>query len=129
MPPKSARQRSGGNEGATLAACFAHVRRRFYELHVNESSQLATQTVMMMAALWKVEEDVLANILSNTGEGPTGKVRRHCGKPVRAVGNAATTALVLEIQTRLGDPLCQNQAERSLMLPYPWGDRNRFQHC
>jgi hypothetical protein len=29
----------------TLAACFAHVRRRFYELHVNESSRLATQAV------------------------------------------------------------------------------------
>lgn len=42
----------------TLAACFAHVRRRFYELHVNESSQLATQTITTMAALWKVEEDI-----------------------------------------------------------------------
>ena len=49
---------SGGNDGATLAACFAHVRRRFYELHVNESSHLATQTITIMAALWKVEEDV-----------------------------------------------------------------------
>ena len=33
---------TGGNDGVTLAACFAHVRRRFYELHVNESSHLAT---------------------------------------------------------------------------------------
>ena len=49
---------SGGNDGATLAACFAHVRRRFYELHVNESSHLATQTITTMTALWKVEEDI-----------------------------------------------------------------------
>ena len=41
-----------------LAACFAHVRRRFYELHVNESSHLATQTITIMAGLWKVEEDI-----------------------------------------------------------------------
>ena len=46
------------NDGVTLAACFAHVRRRFYELHVNESSRLATQTITTMAALWKVEEDI-----------------------------------------------------------------------
>jgi hypothetical protein len=35
---------AGANDGVTLAACLAHVRRRFYELHVNESSRLATQT-------------------------------------------------------------------------------------
>jgi transposase len=49
---------AGANEGVRLAACFAHVRRRFYELHVNESSRLATQTITIMAALWKVEEDI-----------------------------------------------------------------------
>jgi hypothetical protein len=49
----------GANDGVTLAACFAHVRSaRFYELHVNESSHLATQTITTMAALWKVEEDI-----------------------------------------------------------------------
>jgi transposase len=48
----------GENDGVTLAACFAHVRRRFYELHVNESSRLATQTITTMTALWKVEEDI-----------------------------------------------------------------------
>jgi transposase len=40
---------AGANEELTLAAYFAHVRRRFYELHVNESSRLATQTVTTMA--------------------------------------------------------------------------------
>jgi transposase len=46
---------AGANDGVTLAACFAHVRRRFYELHINESSQLATQTVTIMAELWAIE--------------------------------------------------------------------------
>jgi transposase len=49
---------AGANEGVRLAACFAHVRRRFYELHVNESSQLATQTVTTMAGLWEIEADI-----------------------------------------------------------------------
>jgi transposase len=50
--------KSAGNNGVRLAACFAHVRRRFYELHVNESSQLATQTVTTMAGLWEIEADI-----------------------------------------------------------------------
>jgi transposase len=59
MPPIIGSPRSaGGNKGVTLAACFAHVRRRFYELHVNESSRLATQTVTTMAGLWEIEADI-----------------------------------------------------------------------
>jgi hypothetical protein len=49
---------AGANEGVTPAACFAHVRRRFYEVHVNESSRLATQTVTTMAGLWEIEADI-----------------------------------------------------------------------
>jgi transposase len=49
---------AGANQGVTLAACFAHVRRRFYELHVNESSHLATQTITTMAGLWEIEADI-----------------------------------------------------------------------
>jgi len=47
-----------GNETVTLAGCWAHLRRRFYELHINGSSRLATQTVTAMAALWKIEGDI-----------------------------------------------------------------------
>ena len=49
---------AGADKGVILAACFAHVRRRFYELHVNESSRLATQTVTTMTTLWEIEEQV-----------------------------------------------------------------------
>jgi transposase len=49
---------AGANEGVTLAACFAHVWRRFYELHVNESSHLATQTATTTAGLWEIEADI-----------------------------------------------------------------------
>ena len=38
------------NETVTLAGCWAHLRRRFYELHLNGSSRLATQTVTTMAS-------------------------------------------------------------------------------
>ena len=50
------RHRAGGP--VTLAACWAHLRRYFYELHVAGLSNTATWTVERMAALWRVEEEV-----------------------------------------------------------------------
>ncbi|MEJ0092073.1 MAG: IS66 family transposase [Methylocella sp.] len=47
-----------GNDAVTLAGCWSHVRRRFYELHVNGSSELATATIERMTHLWEVEENV-----------------------------------------------------------------------
>ncbi|AQZ51896.1 IS66 family transposase [Martelella mediterranea] len=46
----------GGNDGVTLAGCWSHSRRKFYELHVGKSSEVATATVERMAKLWQVEE-------------------------------------------------------------------------
>jgi len=48
----------GANEGATLAACWSHVRRKFYELHVWDASVMAAQTLEQMAALWALEDSV-----------------------------------------------------------------------
>ncbi|HTN63122.1 MAG TPA: IS66 family transposase [Devosia sp.] len=42
----------------TLAGCWAHVRRKFYELHADASSPFATRTVETMASLWAIEEAV-----------------------------------------------------------------------
>jgi hypothetical protein len=42
----------------TLAACWAHLRRKFYELHVSGVSHVASETVERMADLWKVEERI-----------------------------------------------------------------------
>jgi transposase len=48
--------RSGGP--GTLAACWAHLRRKFYELHVAGMSETATWTVVRMAALWHLEAEI-----------------------------------------------------------------------
>ncbi|WP_407193085.1 IS66 family transposase [Bradyrhizobium sp. STM 3566] len=47
-----------GNDGVTLARCWSHCRRKFYELHVAGSSEVATATVERMARLWQVEKTV-----------------------------------------------------------------------
>ncbi|EIM26209.1 IS66 family transposase [Microvirga lotononidis] len=48
----------GANEGVQLAACWSHVRRKFYELHVSTASNVAAQTLEQMASLWALEERV-----------------------------------------------------------------------
>jgi transposase len=49
---------AGVNGGIRLAGCWSHVRRYFYDLHVNNSSVVATQTVERMAELWHHENAV-----------------------------------------------------------------------
>jgi transposase len=52
-------KRAGGP--LTLAACWAHLRRKFWELHVAGISHVASETVERMAALWAVEEEIRGN--------------------------------------------------------------------
>ncbi|MGY3347158.1 hypothetical protein ACVI1I_006252 [Bradyrhizobium sp. USDA 4459] len=47
-----------GNDAITLAGCWSHSRRKFYELHVAGSSEVATTTVERMAKLWQLEKTV-----------------------------------------------------------------------
>lgn len=42
----------------TLATCWAHLRRKFYELHVGGVCETATWTVERMAALWAIEAEI-----------------------------------------------------------------------
>ncbi len=46
------------NDGVLLAGCWSHMRRKLFELHANESSRFATQTVEAMAPLWHIEEEI-----------------------------------------------------------------------
>ncbi len=48
----------GENDGIVLAGCWAHVRRKFFELHANGESEVATLTVERMKALWAVDDGV-----------------------------------------------------------------------
>lgn len=51
-------RKDGGNDSATLAGCWSHSRRKFYELHAANSSKVATDTVHRIAKLWEIEETV-----------------------------------------------------------------------
>lgn len=53
-----AQAKAGRNEQIKLAGCWAHLRRKFYDLHVSGISQAATDTVIAMSELWKIEDEV-----------------------------------------------------------------------
>ncbi len=118
---------AGANEGARLAACFAHVRRRFYELHVNESSPLATQTVTTMAELWAIEAEIRGLDPDTRVKARQEKVRRDRRGALRSVGQGAA-APVGQIQTRRGDPLRHIQTRRPRALSKRRPYRDRLQH-
>ncbi|MER8549272.1 MULTISPECIES: IS66 family transposase [unclassified Mesorhizobium] len=53
-----ARAKAGSNETIRLAGCWAHLRRKFYDLHISGISQAATDSIIAMTELWKVEDEV-----------------------------------------------------------------------
>lgn len=53
-----AQVKSGNNETIRLAGCWSHVRRKFYDLHITGVSQAATDMVIAMSELWKIEDEV-----------------------------------------------------------------------
>lgn len=53
-----ARAKAGSNETIQLAGCWAHLRRKFYDLHISGVSQAATASVTAMSKLWEVEDEV-----------------------------------------------------------------------
>jgi transposase len=49
--------KAGSNETITLTGCWAHVSRKFYELHIGGINHAATASVKAMAELWRVEDE------------------------------------------------------------------------
>jgi len=116
----------GGNDGVTLAGCWSHSRRKFYELHAAESSKVATEMVERMAKLWQVEETVPAKALTPVSR-CVSKLRRDCHRALRPLAEDPAADL-RQIEARRGDPL-RGLAWRHLRaLPGRWPHRARLQH-
>ncbi len=52
------RAKDGNNETIRLAGCWAHLRRKFYDLHISGVSKAATDTIIAMTELWRIEDEV-----------------------------------------------------------------------
>jgi len=46
------------NDGPQIAFCWAHVRRKFYDIHVANKSTLAEEALQRIAALYEIEADI-----------------------------------------------------------------------
>jgi hypothetical protein len=46
------------DDGPQLAFCWAHTRRKFYEIHVATKSPLAAEALRLIAALYEIEADI-----------------------------------------------------------------------
>ena len=51
------RAKTGSNETVQLAGCWAHLRRKFYDLHISGVSKAATTAITTMAELWRIEDE------------------------------------------------------------------------
>jgi transposase len=74
------------------AACWAHARRKFYDLYVAEGSPLATEALQRIAALYAVERDIRGQLPAQRA-----RVRQQCAGPLLAAFHVwleATLSLV-----------------------------------
>ncbi|MGY4167583.1 transposase [Bradyrhizobium sp. USDA 4529] len=115
-----------GNDGITLAGCWSHCRRKFYELHIAGSSEVATATVERMARLWQVEKTV-------RGQSPDARVAARQQTSAAIVADLLSLAADLaadlrQIKIGRGDPLCRLAPCHLRTLPDRWTYRARLQH-
>jgi transposase len=122
---KLAKANTGANDAMALAGCWAHLRRRFYELHISGVSRLASETVTTMAELWKVEDEIRGH--APHGSAP-GSVCSHRCRLVQAMGKGIASHLG-KVETGRGNPVCHITAGGARALPHRRTGRNRLQHC
>jgi transposase len=99
--------RAGGP--IALAACWAHLRRYFYELHIAGLSATATWTVERMADLWRVEQEV---------RGSTPEIRQ-------AARRATSATIVAELFERWGAELGRIPRKSKLADAIRYGMKRR----
>jgi transposase len=99
--------RAGGP--VTISACWAHLRRYFFELHIAGVSGTATWTVERMVALWRVEEEV---------RGSTPEIRL-------AARRATSAAIVMELFERWEEELKHIPRKSKLAEAIRYGTRRR----
>ena len=110
----------------TLAFCWAHLRRRFYERFVSEASPIAAEALQRVAALYRIETDI-------RGREPDERraVRRERSRPLLAELEPWLTREARphqsEEQARRGHSLRALALERPHALPRGRPHRSRHQ--
>ena len=115
---KLAKAKAGANEAIALAGCWAHLRRRFYELHISGSSQGRDAERHDHGRTLDHRGGDPRPRSGNTRGSPSGPLRRHRRRAVQALGKG-TAAHLGKIEAGRGDPLRHVTGGRSSSASSP----------
>lgn len=104
-PYKQVVQRGRAGNAVTLAFCWAHLRRRFYEIAKGGSAPIAEEALRRIAALYRIE----AQIRGNTAE------------ERQAVRQAKSNPLVADLKTWLQAQLARASAKSAIAMAIRYG--------
>ena len=104
------------SNGLRLAGCWAHLRRRFFDLHANGEFGGRDRDRRADEAIVGCRGRGARPAAAGAPGGATGDVGRHRAGVVRSLG-ARTAAHLRQIETGRGDPLCPIAAHGPRTLP------------
>ena len=87
------------------ASCWAHARRKFYDIYVANNSPIAAEAIQRIGALYAIEREIRGRLPSERAAVRQAAQRPAAGRTAcLAVGDAAHG--LGEVAARRGDPLC-----------------------
>jgi transposase len=115
--------RDGG--AVTIAFCFAHARRKFYDIHVATKSPIAAEALRRIGAFYEIEERIRGQ---SAGERLAAGRDEATHRKLQALARATAHRGLEEIRPRRGDPLYAVPLGRADALSRRWAHRDRHQH-
>jgi transposase len=98
-------QRGRAGNAVTLAFCWAHLRRRFYEIAKGGSAPIAEEALRRIATLYRIEAQIRGNTAAER----------------QAVRQAKSKALVVELKNWLQAQLARASAKSAIALAIRYG--------
>ncbi len=89
----------------TLAFCWAHVRRKFYEFYVSTKSSLAAEVLTRIRELYAIETEIRGHPADYRRRVPRGTKSADCRRPAQVAARARGPR-VRHLRSGQGDPLC-----------------------
>jgi transposase len=94
------------------AACWAHVRRKFYDLHVAHASPIASETIERIAAIYAIEQEIRGHPAAERCE-----VRRTPARPLIDQLHAWLEKKLSTLSRKSERPNCVCHATRATPSP------------
>src|SRR5512132_210534 len=116
----------GTGEGVILAHCWAHCRRRFFEIAYKQPAPIAREALQRIAALYEIEAEIRG--LSGRSPGRPAGADEAAARRDAALVRAALGQAVAQIAAGRGDRLRPEPVAGADPLRRRWPDRDRLQH-